>query len=127
MAEEMNISVALKLEFPNGLTAVTVPRVAELYDETDASMPNKRCIRMSGIVDPTRTEANGAQCLLSWVTDYATAALIYTDAPGSLELGGSTVGLTGAQDGVWTKPLLAIPTDPIAPFTVEGLRKAGLV
>ena len=123
----MTISVALKLEYPNGLTALTVPRQAELYDEQDPQKTNKRCIRMSGITDPTRTASDGSRCLLPWVEQYVTAALIYTDAPGSLELGRGPVGLTGEINGIWTKPLTAIPTDPIAPFTIEGLRKAGLV
>jgi hypothetical protein len=128
VAEEMEISVSLVLKFPGGLTAVTVPKQAELYDETGQNMPNKRCIRLSGVEDPNGKVTNGVRDLRQWVTDYVEEALIYTNAPASLELGGNNVGLTGGGGtGEWTKDVDAIPADPIAPFTMEGLRKAGLI
>ena len=133
MAEEegngMDISVSLVLELPNGMFAVTVPKQAELYDEMGQNMPNHhRCIRLYGVEDPNGKVTNGVRDLQQWVTDYATKAIIYTDAPGSLDLRTPNVGLTGGGGtGEWTKDVTAFPADSIDPFTVEGLRKVGLI
>lgn len=127
MAEEMDISVSLVLKFDDGHMAVAVPRQAELYDELDKSKSNARCIRLKGITHPTLRNDDGTRALLPWL-DNVHAALIHTNAPGSLELGtNGIVGLTGEEPGIWTKSMPAIPVDALSPFTVEGLRKAGLI
>lgn len=127
MAEEMNISVSLVLKFDDGHVAVAVPRQAELYDEQDKTKPNARCIRLKGITHPTQRNPDGTRALLPWL-ESVQGALLHTDAPGSLALGSnSIVGLTGEDPGIWTKSIPAIPVDSLAPFTIEGLRRAGLI
>lgn len=127
MAAEMDIKVALLVKLPGGLTAVTVPEDAELYDEADQTRANKRCIRLNGVEEPLGRVTNGIRDLRPWVTNYVDKALIYTDKPESLELGSKYVGLTGVLGGDWTKPVETLVADPIAPFSIEGLRKAGLI
>lgn len=128
MAQKMDVSVSFVLTLPGGQVALTVPTQAELYDELTAGRTNSRCIRVSDIGDPVKMNADGTHALEQWVTDRVEKVLIYTHAPGSLALGdANNVGLTAELDGTWTKTITAIPADPIVPFTVEWLRKAGLV
>lgn len=128
MTGEKKITVALVVNLPGGLTALTVPKQAELYDEEDQTRDNKRCIRLAGVEDPDGKTTDGHVNLAPWVTEYVKEVFIYTSEFDSLDLGSNgKVGLTGEEAGIWTKPLTAIRKDPIAPLTVENLQKAGLV
>lgn len=127
MAEELGISVAFVLELTGGDKAVTVPRKAELYNE-EAPEPggHTRCVAVSDICGAP--DADGKVHPFPWVADQLKTVIVYSDAPASLKLGDSgLVGLTTEVKGPWTKPYKVLAADAIAPFTVEGLRKAGLI
>lgn len=125
MAGEMKVSVSLLLEFPGGDKAVTAAREGELYDEDKEKHPestNARCVEMTGIIGPDGKE-------LPWVA-YVKKVIIYSNEPDSLKLGGGEVvevGLTNEIPDTWTKTKQVLVAKAIPPFTVEGLRKAGLI
>lgn len=127
MEDGKEVTVALVLKFPSGHKALVPPTKAEIYKEVDTTRPNQRCLRVPGIIDTTQTQGNGVQCLLSWVENYVESAIVYSDTPGVVQAGVESIGLTGDTNNIWTKSIVAFAADPLAPFTVDGLRKAGLV
>lgn len=117
----MDVLVSIGSVMDDHTMSYTGVKAATLYDEA-SSKAYKRCVEVPGLEDPSGAKTpSGTTKLRQWVKDCAEMVVLYSDNPGSLDIGGSgLVGLTG-RDGTETKVVRAFVDTSLPQITVQDV------